>query len=195
MNLFDYKYETFSSLVIANPAEDIVQKIIIDTFPYAFSNNPENYWHLRSRICNKFHVHPQNFTIIGSAKLGFSLNPDTPGKLYSDASDIDIVLVSDYLFESIWLNLISYRNSVYYRLDSYAKQRFNELQMVLFWGQLRLDKLSNSFDFAKDWWEFFNELSTDNKYGNKQIRAAIFKSWHHATNYYVKSVNQIREQL
>lgn len=193
MITFDYKYKSFLSLISSTSTEEVVQKVIFDSFPFAFTHTPENYWLLRTSVCKKFEIHPQNFSIIGSAKLGFSLNPKKRGTPFSDGSDIDVVLISDNLFETLWLKLITYRNSVYCQLDSNSKKRFEDLQKILFWGQLRLDKLSDSFDFAKEWWTFFNELSIDVKYGKRQIRAAIFKSWHHATYYYEKSINKIKE--
>lgn len=174
---------------------EIVQRYLFDFSPYCFAANPSLYQVFRGEICNNFNIHPQNFTIIGSAKLGFSLNPDKFGSPFTDASDIDVVLVSEELFQQLWFQLIEFRRTTFFRLDSRSKKKFEDLQRFLFFGTIRLDKLSNDFPFARDWWEFFNKMSIDNRFGPRRIRAAIFKTWQHASFYYENTITKIKENL
>jgi hypothetical protein len=150
-----YEYTQFKNILKQLSSKEVVQRYLFDLFPFAFKDNPELYWELRNEICGHLNIHPQNFTMIGSAKLGFSLSPKkieqdgikVPklGKLFNEASDIDIVIVSEQLFEKIWLKLIPYRKKVYWRMNKEAKQRFDDLQRNLFFGQLRMDKLSSLY--------------------------------------------------
>ncbi len=191
---FGYNANEFQQIIARLPEHDVVQQYFFDLFPFCFKENQEVYWELRQQVCSKFDIHPRNFVVIGSAKLGFSAAPDKFGKPFGDDSDIDIVIVSDLLFEKIWLKLLNYRESSYYKLNFTSKQKFNDLQRILFFGQIRMDKLSNSFDFAKTYWTFFNELSIDPKYGPRQIRSAIFKSWTHVSSYYEKSLRDLKKR-
>jgi len=186
--------DNFLHIINKYDSRDIVQLYLLDGFPYCFKTNQDLHIYLRSEVCKKFDIHPKNYAIVGSAQVGFSLSPDNFGSPFSDSSDIDIALISEELFQSLWLSLIEFRRKSYARLDPRFRKRFSQLQHILFWGILRLDKLSNDFDFAKTWWEFFNKLSVDDRFGPRRIRAALFKSWSHASFYYSDSIERIRDK-
>jgi len=76
---------------------EIVQRYLFDFFPYCFTANPSLYQVFRGEICNNFNIHPQNFTIIGSAKLGFSLNSDKFGSSW-ETSQIKPGSMAELLF-------------------------------------------------------------------------------------------------
>lgn len=171
----------------------IVQKYLFDDFPFCFRERPDLYYEMRKSICEKFDIHPQNFAIVGSAKVGFSLAPQKYGEKFSESSDIDIVLVSDKLFEDLWLSLIEFRRTTVYKLSSMLQERFSNLQKTLFYGIIRFDKLSNDFTLAKQWWKFFNEISNDERFGPRRIRAAFFKGWKHASFYYEDGLRILRQ--
>lgn len=185
----------FQNYLKTKQPTEIVQACLFDSSPHCFIANPLLYQAFRNEICANFNIHPQNFTIVGSAKMGFSLNPGKFGQPFTEASDIDVVLVSEELFQDLWLQLIEFRRTVISRLDPHTKKNFKDLQKVLFWGTLRLDKLSNDFAFAREWWEFFNRISIDDRFGPRRVRAAIFKTWKHAAFYYEDTIKKIKENL
>lgn len=186
-------FEEFKSLLTKRTPKELFQECLLDSFPYCFLKSPTNYLTLRKEICDFFKIHPQNFSIIGSAKTGFSLSPLKFGREFCETSDIDVVLVSEELFQTIWLDLIEFQKTIKYNLDPVAKSRFGSLQYTLFFGILRLDKLSDDFAFAKKWWEFFNRLSVDTRFGPRRIRGTIFKSWQHVSYYYEKNIKELGE--
>jgi len=187
--------EEFKDIISANTSSILVQKYLFDYPAHCFVDNPELYSEFRSKICNAFEIHEQNFTIVGSAKTGFSLAPGKYGKVFSDTSDIDIVIVSDKLFTFLWSELLAFRKRTLYKLNPTYKKRFNELQWIMFFGNIRLDKLSNDFDFAKKWWEFFNSISKDSRFGPRLVRGTIYRSWNHVSDYYEKSFDDLRTKI
>lgn len=69
------------ALIKTQTPKELVQQILFDGYlPYCFRYDQEAYKKFRSEICDTFKIHPQNFTIVGSAKTGFSLNPDPEKK-------------------------------------------------------------------------------------------------------------------
>ncbi len=186
--------EHFKECLSKEKPELLVQEYLFDKSPYFFEKNPELLIDFREEICKTFSVHPQNFSIIGSSKLGFSLNPRKLFEPFSDISDIDVVLISEELFQDLWITLIECKEKTPYKLDPWYSQNFTELRNFLFNGMIRVDKLSERFDFAKTWWEFFNKLSKDSRFGPRRIRGAIFKSWKHASYYYIDSIKKARDQ-
>lgn len=64
-------------LIRERTPKEVVQQVLFDGYlPHCFKDNQEVYKKFRSDICDEFKIHPQNFSIVGSAKTGFSLNPD-----------------------------------------------------------------------------------------------------------------------
>lgn len=178
-------------------AKNVVQELFFDDkIPFCFKDNPEIFYQFRDEICDYLTIHPQNFCIVGSAKTGFSLNTDKTknrfGKGFDESSDIDIVLVSEELFQNLWIELLDYQKTSILKFDFNKKKKFSELQHIFFWGLIRFDKLTNEFPFAKDWWEFFNKLSINKVYGPRRIRAGLYKSWYHASLNYERNLNEIR---
>jgi hypothetical protein len=188
-------FEEFRVYATSHTDEEIVQYLLFDEIPYCFKNDINSYREFRSDVCSKLSIHQQDFTIVGSAKVGFSLNPSKIGIEFNEASDIDIVLVSNEMFEYLWNRLVEYRKSNFYKLDEYHRQRFKELQNIIFYGQIRMDKLSNNFDYAKSWWEIFNALSIDKRYGPRLIRASLFKTWKYVSSYYENGISRIRGMI
>jgi len=186
-NLVEFKNDLRSS-----KPEVVVQKYLFDRSPYCFADNPQRYIDFRKEICEQFKIHLQNFAIVGSAKVGFSLNPTKFGVVFSDSSDVDVVLVSEELFQRLWIDLIRFRRDEFAYLPSEYKKQFNELQYILFWGHVRMDKLPNKFTAAKKWWEFFNRLSKDTRFGPRRIRAMIFKTWKHVSFFYEKNIMELK---
>ena len=184
----------FKEKLATRPTSDIVQEVLFDAFPYCFKEKPSSYGIFRKEICDIFQIHPQNFSIVGSAKVGFSLSPEKFGREFNESSDIDVVLVSEELFQEIWLQLIEFKRKTLFKLDRRYKERFETLQYSLFYGIIRLDRLSDDFDFAKKWWVFFNKLSVDKRFGPRRIRGALFKSWKHVSLTYEENIRKLREQ-
>ncbi len=52
----------------------ITNRYLFDNFPYCFKDNPDLYYEFRENICDNFNIHPKNFCVGGSGKIGFSLN-------------------------------------------------------------------------------------------------------------------------
>ncbi len=194
MNQF-YSKKDFEKDLLSTPIRDVTNKYLFDNYPFCFQDKPDLLIQFRNDICDQFKIHNKNFCIVGSGKIGFSLRPSKYGSKFSEASDIDIVLISDELFQSLWLQLLAFKKTSTYKLSPQFKKKFFDLQKIFFYGIVRFDKLSNDFSFAKEWWVFFNSLSKDSKYGGRRIRAAIFKDWWYVSNYYEYSMNKIKNKL
>lgn len=186
--------QKFKELLKNEHSEDkIVQSCLYDvSSPYCFKQEPEAYYALRSEVCKQFEIHEQNFTIVGSAKLGFSLSPEKFGRSFDESSDIDVVLVSEKLFQKLWDALLEYKNKPVYRLDPEVQKKFKDMQEFMFYGWIRFDKIPRDFLYARVWWNFFSKLSSDKRFGPRKIRAAIFKSWFHASYCYVDTIRKLR---
>lgn len=66
--------------------------------PSAFKNCPAVYEDLRGWLGSRLGVHAKEITLVGSARLGYSLSPKEFGRAFGPGSDLDLLVVSEKLF-------------------------------------------------------------------------------------------------
>ena len=65
--------------------------------PYAFRSRPAVYEAIREWLAERLDVHAKDITIIGSARIGWSLSPQHPWRPFSPTSDLDLSVISSSL--------------------------------------------------------------------------------------------------
>lgn len=148
---------------------DMVQRFI--TSGECFQLNPESYFELKSIVSSEFGLHHSQVLIIGSAKLGFSIAPSKRFWHFRDESDIDVAIISDSLFDSVWKEVFEFWNNGGF----WYKQSQSEFKDYLFRGWLRPDKMppARSFKVRDRWWEFFRELAVSGKFGQYKLSGGL----------------------
>jgi len=67
--------------------------------PFVFSGEPMMYEKVRGWIAKRLSIHPKELTLIGSARMGYSLAPPPRlGTAFGSHSDLDLVAISQDLF-------------------------------------------------------------------------------------------------
>jgi len=67
--------------------------------PYAFKQCPILYETIRGWLARNFDIHPKEITLIGSARIGYSLAPPPElGRSFNINSDLDFSIISEKLF-------------------------------------------------------------------------------------------------
>lgn len=85
---------------IPREKSEIVRLWLSEGIPYAFKHCPLLYETIRGWLANKLNIHPKEITLIGSARIGFSLAPPPAlGKPFSRDSDLDFNAISEKLFK------------------------------------------------------------------------------------------------
>ena len=79
----------------------LVRLWLSEGIPYAFRDCPAIYESVRTWLSVHLGVHAKEITIVGSARTGASLAPAKLGKRFSTKSDLDLVIVSEVLFEKL----------------------------------------------------------------------------------------------
>ena len=69
--------------------------------PSAFRACPAIYEDLRGWLGTRLGIHPKQITLVGSARIGYSMDPAEFGKRFGDHSDLDLAIISDELFERL----------------------------------------------------------------------------------------------
>jgi hypothetical protein len=80
----------------------VIRSFIVEGVPAFLSRNPTLYDTLRRYIAETLGLHPDDVTIVGSARIGYSLSPPPAyGIPFGANSDLDFAAVSRQLFERL----------------------------------------------------------------------------------------------
>lgn len=84
-------------------AREIVARLwLTEGLPCAFLPFPAVYEDLRGWLASRLNVHPKEVTLIGSARIGYSLAPPPEfGRPFHSGSDLDLSIVSGDLFQRV----------------------------------------------------------------------------------------------
>jgi hypothetical protein len=77
-----------------------------DATPFVFEAKPVSWDEFRDALVSGLEISRQDIRIVGSGRFGFSMKPGHNLRSFSDTSDIDVMVVNDSLFDSIWLALL-----------------------------------------------------------------------------------------
>jgi hypothetical protein len=88
--------------VFSNATENerygIIRLWITEGIPYAFKENPLLYEEIRTFVAKGVKVHPKEVTLVGSARIGYSLKPKVWGRNFTKDSDLDFTIISNELY-------------------------------------------------------------------------------------------------
>jgi hypothetical protein len=152
---------------------------------------PDEYFRLRSAVAAKYGLHPNDVLVVGSGKLGFSIAPKKRYRHFLDSSDLDVVIISERLFDIVWQDVHRYFDQGGYW------EHADDFRTYLFRGWIRPDKLppDHKFPFGKAWWEFFNALSASRDFSISRIRGAIYRNWYFLEAYQELAISECARQL
>jgi hypothetical protein len=176
-----------------------------DATPFVFETQPNSWEAFRNELVSGLAVDRNDIRVVGSGRLGFSLKPGRNFKLFSDDSDIDVVIVNAPLFDHLWLALLEavYPRPPYpSRLGGWLKDRTNELYTGwLTPREIRLDiriigeKARPALQFKTLW---FNSLKRASKYPprrHEDVTGRLYRTWKHAELYHLNSIAALRKSL
>ena len=160
---------------------EVIRKHISTGQPHAFSQ--VEYYELRSAVAKEFQLHPSSVVVVGSTRVGFSLNPKRRYQIVSPNSDIDVAIVSQERFDDFWERVFRYA-----RADLAWSP--NKFRARLFKGWIDPRYLPNTptFEAAEQWVRFFDGLMRSRKFGPRRITARLYRSWDRLEAYQERSV-------
>lgn len=186
--------EEMKAAIESKPAEEIYNELYISGDVWLFKKLFKDNWFLqydefKKYIAKKLDVHYNNVGIAGSAKLGFSLNPQKDYKAFDETSDVDIIIVSQRLFYEFWEQYLN---------DSYnLTTRIKNIKYVcfcIFRKYLTLDCFRNN-DYYNDWQKKTGDFEKDIQLLfqiENDIHYRIFESWDSVKMYYISSINRLK---
>lgn len=107
--------------------KDFISIYITEGIPFAFKRNPLIFEDSRVWIARHLGTNPEDITVTGSSRLGFSLNPRKLGNPYKENSDLDFIIISNKIFESYIADFRVYVNDIKTKIAK--RQRINAISL------------------------------------------------------------------
>ncbi|MGH9511249.1 MAG: hypothetical protein ACRD2U_03835 [Terriglobales bacterium] len=198
--------DEFRELLRSEPLDRIVTQYVFGGTPYVFRQRPANAETLYHHLSGKLAVDARNIRIVGSAKMGFSLSPDTFSRRFLPSSDIDVVVVDEGLFDGLWLALLNWhypRRTAGLGADNeWGRQRRRDI----YWGcfspeDLKFDRVSFPqalkpvLDISTTWFNAFRTLSHFSEFTRRNVSGRLYRTWHHAEMYHKYGLQQVLSSM
>jgi hypothetical protein len=199
--------EEFRGALLTKPLDEVVREYIFEGLPYVFREKPGLMEVLRIHLCKDLGISAESTIIIGSAKIGFSLSPDSVFRQFSDESDIDVLVVDEKIFDDIWRIVLKWHyprriHGLGGMDGSWGRRRRRDL----YWGWFVPDKIKYeglSFpevlkplrDISTAWFNAFRSLSRIPDFSRRNITGRVYRTWDHAFLYHADGLRQIKESL
>lgn len=92
--------DQFKELICRIDSHEVLAKVfLLEGVPFVFEESPMKYVIFREQVADRFKVGSQDVCIVGSAKLGYSPSSYKFGTPFNETSDVDVVVISDELFD------------------------------------------------------------------------------------------------
>ena len=140
---------------------------------------------------------PVDIWIVGSAKLGFATREKVKNGIvlpryrpFSGDSDVDVAVISDAIFGTIWHELAEHAHRA-----TRIPWNSRYLGDYLVCGWLRPDHFPKRVRLrhCDAWWELFRRLSTERRFGPRQIRGGLFADIGHLRRYLNRSIEECEQ--
>jgi hypothetical protein len=199
--------DQFKVALANSPLAAITQEHIFAGLPYVFRDEPASNGLLIGHVSDALCVLEQNVIVVGSAKIGFSLNPNSFPREFLDTSDIDVIVVSEELFDKVWMTLLEWqypRRLV--NLGGSEQKWAASRRKDIYWGWMVPDEISYqglSFpdalrplrDIAVQWFNTFQTLSLYPEFAARTVSGRLYRTWDHALRYHTDGLRQIRDGI
>lgn len=149
-----------------------------------------NYIRWRHLVATELGVDPMAVQLVGSARLGYSINPKKNFRKFHKESDLDIAVISPELFDKAWGELREIIEDVHF------SQKKNYLRKLVFEECIALDIVLPRLSFGERWSRsrdlFIQDLG--GSFRSCQVNYRLYRSHGSLRSYQVKSVNIARDR-
>ena len=200
--------DEFSEILRNEPADDVARNYVFGGDIFLAQKHPNVLKTLRNHLCPEFRLEEENVVIVGSAKMGFSLDPYSfPSAFKKKGGDIDIVVVSQELFDTYWEIILKWH---YPRrtagLNAPDREWVRDRRKDLYWGWFHPSEigyvglslptvLKPLRDIKTRWFNSFQSLSMYSEFSGRAAHGRLYRTWDHALWYHVSGLNQIKSNL
>lgn len=184
----------FKSSIISHGIEAATSTHLMDRVPFVFNNDWELYRGWKRKLAKLIEVDPLNITIIGSGGIGFSLNPRKDFRPFSDKSDIDVAVISEYHFVTAWRALRALKLPDVRRIrdrQAIIEHRTN----YIYWGVIATDKVLPYLPFVRTWTEALSAMAGERPTEERDIKIRLYRDYDGLRAYHMSGLEALKATL
>jgi hypothetical protein len=187
--------DQFVDLMKTRDHQSLVEEYLLQGTPFAFEGHPVAYERLRETLSLRLQLNNGDITVIGSGRIGFSLDPNKFGAPYTSQSDIDTVIVNSELFDKAWIEMCSIGRRAL-KVQYHIKQSlFDHRTNNVFYGYVQPERLSGIVSFSSAWFRTFKSLVRVRELSSFDIHGRLYRTWDHVRIHQLYSLNSIATKL
>jgi len=190
--------EQFQKDLLEKSVEDIYLQYLTDSDVWYFRSKMSDNTHygrydaFKQYMASKLQIHTGNIAIVGSAKLGFSLAPKKAYRPFNnEESDIDLVIVSDSIFQKSW--------DAFLELNKRSPLRdYRQVASEIFRRFVTLKAPDTTSPFFDEWTRKVDPCKRDLQLSfdmPNEINYRIYQSWDAVQEYHKIGLNQLKKSL
>ena len=172
-------------------ADLFVSSYVFNKIPILWSDDINSYLQWKIDFASRIEIDPTNIQIVGSARLGYSLNPKKNFKKFDNNSDTDVAIISPSPFEQAWLVLRqdisrSFRNKEENReLNIFVKN-------LIFYQTIPTERILPHLSFGRRWIKQSDEMlkKLGRKHMGRELNFRIYRSHEALRSYQILSSNK-----
>jgi hypothetical protein len=171
--------------------EGYLRQQVTEGIPYVFLSNPLLYEVIREWLSRELDIHSKEITLIGSARLGFSMSPAPDfGRPYKETSDLDLTIVSSKLFKLLAETFLRWKSEYEAKVveannpreEGYWKDNSKRVPQNLTRGFIDTYKIPNIYPASQHVNDTLSRLSkklkaTENYQGTTRTSARVYMDW------------------
>jgi hypothetical protein len=188
--------EELRQLIQGRKNDEFVDTELLNRRPWIFADDAEHdRW--RKSVADVLNASARHICIVGSAATGYSLSPLKAGRSFRDltnsrASDIDLAIVNEPLFEEAWNTIVALDRRIALRLP--APER-DKMRTDVYWGLVAQRALPGNTDTARRLLLATARAGIAPPIRGYQIRCRIYRREEDLRAYHIVSLRSLRAEL
>lgn len=185
----------FIEIIKEKNSNEFISYYLFESIPFIFSD-VNQYIGWKNVLSEELELDNADIKVIGSAALGYSLNPEKKFKMFDESSDIDIALISPYYFDIAWRFMRDIKPSLFYKLNGRARYEIScHRKKYIYWGTIATDKILVYLPFARKFNGAIEKLSFIEPTKNYDINFRIYKDFTSLRLYQRNNLEKLQSAL
>ena len=175
--------------------QEFVDCYVLDITPALFGGDRLAYLEWRRNLAHAMEVDPVAIQIVGSAGVGFSLDPANRLRVLTPTSDVDVAVVSAWHFDLAWRDLQQKVRSSFKFPPSIGASIRKYAPRDVFAGCIATDKVLPVLPFAKRWLEARETATEHRLLQDRRIDFRLYRDFAALRAYQLFSVHAVHAHL
>lgn len=176
---------------------ELVDQQVLRGVPHVFEHAPRGYQLMKRAVARALGIATADVAVVGSAQSGFSLDPNRFPAAFRKDSDVDVVVVSDKLFDVSWIDLLTNRRKGWWSLSARVRHHVTEHRRegYIYRGWIRPDSITPTLTIGMAWSTAFSRLPATTGLLEHPFHGRLYRTWEHVRIYHQLGLNTIRRSL